>query len=97
MLQNVKKALANPEPSTHGTKQTWRNIEVESVMSSKADVRRCSGFTSSRPSASSITAYGVRLPAYGLIPRLIDQNPCAHWRSPMDMIFQGRSTSVFQA
>jgi hypothetical protein len=33
----------------------------------------------------------------GLIPHLIDQNPCAHWRSPMDMIFQGRSTSVFQA
>ena len=24
MLQNVKKALANPEPSTHGTKRTYR-------------------------------------------------------------------------
>ena len=23
MLQNVKKALANPEPSTHGTERTW--------------------------------------------------------------------------
>jgi hypothetical protein len=33
----------------------------------------------------------------GLIPNLADQNSCAHWRSPMDMIFQGRSTSVFQA
>ena len=33
----------------------------------------------------------------GLIPHLIDQNSCAHWRSPMDMIFQGRSMSVFQA
>ena len=32
-----------------------------------------------------------------LIPSLADQNPCAHWRSPMDMIFQGRSTRVFQA
>jgi hypothetical protein len=32
-----------------------------------------------------------------LIPHLIDQNPCAHWRNPIDMIFQGRSTSVFQA
>lgn len=32
-----------------------------------------------------------------LIPRLTDQNPCAHGRSPMDIIFQGRSTSVFQA
>ena len=33
----------------------------------------------------------------GLIPDLIDQNPCAHRRNPMDMIFQGRSMSVFQA
>jgi hypothetical protein len=24
MLQNVKKALANPEPSTHGTFRTWQ-------------------------------------------------------------------------
>jgi hypothetical protein len=32
-----------------------------------------------------------------LIPCLTDQNPCAHWRNPMDMIFQGRSTRVFQA
>jgi hypothetical protein len=25
MLQNVKKALANPEPSTHGTKPTFQS------------------------------------------------------------------------
>jgi hypothetical protein len=37
------------------------------------------------------------LTSRGLIPRLIDQNRCAHWRNPMDMIFQGRSMSVFQA
>src|SRR5260221_9798743 len=30
MLQNVKKVLANPEPSTHGTKRTYR---VRNVMS----------------------------------------------------------------
>ena len=24
-----------------------------------------------------------------LIPRLADQNPCAQWRSPMDMMVQG--------
>jgi hypothetical protein len=34
---------------------------------------------------------------HALIPSLTDQNPFAHWRSPMDMIFQGRSRSVFQA
>jgi hypothetical protein len=32
-----------------------------------------------------------------LIPLLIDQNPCAHWRSPRDMMRQGRSMRVFQA
>jgi hypothetical protein len=40
MLQNVKKVLANPEPSTHGTKQTWRDVRLESVMCSKADIGR---------------------------------------------------------
>jgi NADP-dependent 3-hydroxy acid dehydrogenase YdfG len=25
----------------------------------------------------------------GLIPASINQNPCAHFRRPMDMIFQG--------
>jgi hypothetical protein len=25
----------------------------------------------------------------GLIPSPIDQNPCAHWRNPMDMMRQG--------
>ena len=33
----------------------------------------------------------------GLILILIDQNPCAHWRSPMDMMRQGWSMSLFQA
>ena len=32
MLQNVKKVLANPEPSTHGTKRTWRRGRVMSVI-----------------------------------------------------------------
>src|SRR3954470_2843227 len=32
-----------------------------------------------------------------LIPAPFDQNPCAHWRRPMDMILQGWSTSLFQA
>ena len=33
----------------------------------------------------------------GLIPAPFDQNPCAHWRRPMDMILQGWSTSLFHA
>jgi hypothetical protein len=35
--------------------------------------------------------------SYGLIPILIDQNPCAHWRKSMDMMRQGCSTSLFHA
>ena len=32
-----------------------------------------------------------------MIPAPFDQNPCAHWRRPMDMILQGWSTSLFHA
>jgi integrase len=32
-----------------------------------------------------------------LIPKGVDQNPWAHWRSPRDMMRQGCSTSLFQA
>ena len=32
-----------------------------------------------------------------LIPTRADPHPCAHWRIPMDMIFHGRSTRLFQA
>src|SRR5260370_25662093 len=35
--------------------------------------------------------------AFALIPNPIDQNPWAHWRSPMDMMRQGWSTSLFHA
>jgi hypothetical protein len=38
MLQNVKKALAKPEPSTHGTNPTWSDVRLESVKRSKADI-----------------------------------------------------------
>ena len=38
MLQNVKKALANPEPSTHGTNRTWPDVRLESAFGGRADV-----------------------------------------------------------
>jgi hypothetical protein len=38
MLQNVKKALAKPEPSTHGTKQTCRDVCFESAFRGKAEI-----------------------------------------------------------
>jgi hypothetical protein len=38
MLQNVKKALANPEPSTHGTERTLATRPMMSVAGGKADL-----------------------------------------------------------
>ena len=38
MLQNVKKVLASPEPSTHGTFRTWRDVRLESAFGGRADV-----------------------------------------------------------
>ena len=32
-----------------------------------------------------------------VIPTCTDQNPCAHSRMPIEMIFHGRSMSLFQA
>src|SRR5258708_35577001 len=34
--KTVKKALAKPEPSTHGTFRTWRDVRLESVMRTKS-------------------------------------------------------------
>jgi hypothetical protein len=31
----------------------------------------------------------IEIVSYSLIPSPIDQNPCAHWRKPMDMMRQG--------
>ena len=36
-------------------------------------------------------------PTCGVIPTVIDQNPCAHLRMPRDMIFHGWSMRLFQA
>ena len=38
MLQNVKKALANSEPSTHGTFRKWCDVRLESVKRSRTDI-----------------------------------------------------------
>ncbi len=44
-----------------------------------------------------IIDYAFSLSKSRLIPNPIDQNPWAHWRSPMDMMRQGWSTSLFHA
>ena len=38
MLQNVKKALANPEPSTHGTNRTCRSDPMTSAVEGRTDM-----------------------------------------------------------
>ena len=36
----LEETLANPEPSTHGcTKRTWRDVRLESVIRTKADMQ----------------------------------------------------------
>ena len=35
MLQNVKKALANTEPSTHGTTRTCRDVDLSPLCAQK--------------------------------------------------------------
>src|SRR3981081_1825707 len=40
MLQNVKKALANSEPSTHGTKRTFKVLRRRSDVEGRADMAR---------------------------------------------------------
>jgi hypothetical protein len=44
MLQNVKKALANPEPSTHGTKRTSSDVRSSVAIEGKADMARMAQF-----------------------------------------------------
>jgi len=46
MLQNVKKVLANPEPSTHGTKRTSGDVCSSVAIGGKADVARTTHFGS---------------------------------------------------
>ena len=38
MLQNVKKGLANPEPSTHGTNRTTSDVRSSVTIGAKADM-----------------------------------------------------------
>jgi hypothetical protein len=49
---NVKKVLANPEPSTHGTFRTWRDVRLESVIRSEADIGQ-NGCVTNRMQAAS--------------------------------------------
>jgi hypothetical protein len=44
MLQNVKKALANTEPSTHGTNRTSRDVRYPVANGWKADMTRTASF-----------------------------------------------------
>ena len=44
MLQNVKKALANSEPSTHGTNRTSSDVRSSVAIGGKADMARTAQF-----------------------------------------------------
>ena len=51
--------------------------------------RRCGKLSPASPAMAGPTRYGRSIPARGLIPSPIDQNPFAQSRNPMDMIRQG--------
>jgi len=58
MLQNVKKALANTEPSTHGTKQTCFSLAGMSASgggNAGIEVHERSGYASTPPSRDCLT------------------------------------------
>ena len=44
MLQNVKKALANSEPSTHGTNRTSNDVRSSVANGSKPDIAQNAQF-----------------------------------------------------
>jgi hypothetical protein len=46
---NVKKALANPEPSTHGTKRTNRPLLSLSAVRGIADMAKAGRYVAQRP------------------------------------------------
>ena len=64
MLQNVKKALANPEPSTHGTFRKYRPFRRRSAIRGKAEAARIFDTTQKPPRRVEIraTALGIRSP-----------------------------------
>ena len=58
MLQNVKKALANPEPSTHGTKPTCRRNRHMLAVGGRTDFAHAARRTK-RPSRGSTPKGGA--------------------------------------
>ena len=42
-----------------------------------------------RPTDANVDDYESAFVSFGIIPNPVDQNPCAHWRNPMDMMHQG--------
>jgi hypothetical protein len=52
MLQKREKALANPEPSTHGTNRTNSDVRSSVAIRGKADVGRTAQFDRKDPERS---------------------------------------------
>jgi hypothetical protein len=56
-------------------------VNVDMVMKAIAAIKQLTTFEKAQSQS--------QINATRLIPNPIDQNPCAHWRNPMDMIRQG--------
>ena len=68
ICKTVKKALANPEPSTHGTFRTCRDVRVESVMRTEADISMLPTFSAW---ADEGTLIALREPRSVALPRWV--------------------------
>jgi 5,6-dimethylbenzimidazole synthase len=82
-----------------GLSEPWRYVRVDEG-AARSEIRD----TFERCNAEALKGYQgddariyASLKLAGLIPSLIDQNLCAHFRSPMDMIFQGCSCRLRHA
>ena len=66
--------------------------QLPSLMSKRRAARGRVGLSAQkleRDRSQKLTPSSSSCKPSGVIPSPIDQNPCAHWRSPMDMMRQG--------
>src|SRR6266404_9605963 len=90
-MRNTRKSgqILRSKKRPHPTVRSGRGSRTNSNSSYRIQARVIEA-----DSPSVVVYGGADMP---LIPNPIDQNPWAHWRSPMDMMRQGWSTSLFHA
>ena len=73
---NVKKALANSEPSTHGTKRTWVSALQMSAFGGKADIKIEAVMSAFDPKRTSVSQPPDIFQATGIRTYNAAKSPC---------------------